>query len=69
MSQSCVQEQIKEILGDDNQCYVLMTCKKPSDQGELQVELAYEGDAYLASYLVESAQHFFDEQIQQIDDE
>jgi hypothetical protein len=41
-------------------CYVLITCKEPSADGKMQVEMTYEGDAYLAAYLIESAQHFID---------
>lgn len=37
-------------------CYVLITCGAPGANGEMQVEMTYEGDKVLASYLVESAQ-------------
>jgi len=36
-------------------CYVLITCEEPTDQGEMSVEMTYEGDLILASYLVENA--------------
>ena len=42
--------------------YVLITCGKPDAKGEMQVEMTYEGDKVLASYLLESAQSVFDEE-------
>ncbi len=36
-------------------CYVLITCGAPSESGQMQVEMTYEGDKVLASYLLESA--------------
>lgn len=43
-------------------CYVLITCEAPSDDGEMHVEMTYEGDATLAAYLLQGAQSFIDEQ-------
>ena len=42
--------------------YVLITCDQPDAQGEMQVEMIYEGDKVLASYLLASAQGIFDEE-------
>jgi hypothetical protein len=39
-------------------CYVLITCDEPSDDGDMQVEMTYEGDATLAAYLLQGAQSF-----------
>ena len=39
--------------------YVLITCAKPNAKGEMQVEMTYEGDEALASYLVKSAGNMF----------
>lgn len=36
-------------------CYVLLTCEEPSDEGKMNVEMKYEGDQYLASYMIERA--------------
>lgn len=56
---------LKRILESQrNACYVLITCGQPTEDGEMQVELTYEGDAGLASYLVESAQSFLDDAIE-----
>ncbi len=40
-------------------CYVLITCTEPSGDGDMEVEMTYEGDESLVSYLVENAQVFF----------
>ena len=56
------QKRIRKKLAKDNVCYVLITCGEPNDDGNLQVEMSYEGDAALASYLLQGAQTFFDEQ-------
>ncbi len=45
----------EQLLADENACYVLITCGNPSADGEMQVEMTYEGDRVLASYLLESA--------------
>jgi hypothetical protein len=56
------QKRIMKKLAKDKVCYVLITCGGPTDDGNMQVEMSYEGDAALASYLVYGAQAFFDEQ-------
>jgi hypothetical protein len=43
-------------LNDRYCCYVLITCTTPSKEGNMQVNLTYEGDESLASYLIENAQ-------------
>ena len=40
-------------------CYVLLTCTHPNNKGQMEVNLTYEGDKVLASFLVKSAQEFF----------
>lgn len=51
---------VKELVGENNACYVLITCGEPSKNGDMQVEMRYEGDPLLAAYLVESAQNIID---------
>jgi hypothetical protein len=46
----------KEEKSDKEICYVLIKCKEPNEKGDMQVEMTYEGDPILASYLIESAQ-------------
>ena len=38
-----------------NACYVLITCQEPTDDGQMHVEMTYDGDMDLAAYLIESA--------------
>ena len=52
----------KRMLSKGNACYVLITCGQPTEEGNMQVEMTYEGDACLAAYLIESAQGFIDHQ-------
>lgn len=54
-------QHLKETLKNNPSCYVLITCSQPSDDGEMQVELSYEGDAVLASYLIQGAQSYVDD--------
>jgi hypothetical protein len=53
-------EKIHPALSQENACYVLITCGQPSEDGVMQVEMVYEGDAFLAAYLIESAQGLLD---------
>jgi len=48
----------KKILKEDAACYILITCGQPTVDGKISVEMTYEGDPVLASYLLESAQGF-----------
>ena len=43
-------------------CYVLITCDAPSEDGNMNVQMSYEGDATLAAFLLQGAQWFMDEQ-------
>lgn len=37
-------------------CYVLLTCSEPNKDGTMEVEMQYEGEPWLASYLIKSAE-------------
>jgi hypothetical protein len=52
-------EQIKQFLADNNSCYILLTCTAPDEKGDMQVDMAYDGDEDLAGYLLASAQSYF----------
>lgn len=56
------EKHLRETLGKNNVCYVLITCDATPDNGEMKVEMTYEGDAALASYLLQGAQTIIDEQ-------
>lgn len=50
---------------EEHACYILITCKEPSADGKLSVEMKYEGDPVLASYLLKSAQGFIEEEAEE----
>jgi len=41
-----------------NACTIVISCKEPSEDGKMQVEMTCEGDEILAAYLLENAQSF-----------
>jgi len=51
----------KKVQKEDQACYILITCGQPSKDGKLAVEMTYEGDPALASYLLKSAQGFIEQ--------
>lgn len=53
---------LKDVLENDPSCYVLITCGKPAADGQMQVEMTYQGDVSLASYLIQGAQMFIDQE-------
>lgn len=56
-------EKVRRILSD-HVGYVLVTCRPTTQPGRLEVEVSYEGDPDLASYLVDGAQGYFENEIQ-----
>lgn len=48
-------QDLRQVLAENNACFVLVTCSQPSKEGKMQVEMIYEGDPSLAAYLAESA--------------
>jgi hypothetical protein len=56
---------IQKVLDKNPPCYVLITCEEPSEDGQMQVEMTYEGDAVLASYLLQGAQNVIDQEEEQ----
>ena len=45
----------------EHACYILITCGHPSADGKMSVELTYDGDPTLASYLLENVQCVLDQ--------
>lgn len=43
-------------------CYILITCEEPDAYGNMHVEMKYEGDSCLASYLLHGAQAYLDQE-------
>ena len=54
-------ETIKKTLREKHECYVLITCSAPSSEGKMDVEMNYEGDETLASFLVDNASQVFND--------
>jgi hypothetical protein len=64
MTKKCVLidslEQVKKTLEKRCSCYVLLTCTEPSQAGEMQVEMHFDGDEDLAALLVQHATGVFE---------
>ena len=61
LSTSKIIKSVKKKINNKTICYVLITCKEPEEDGYMDVEMCYDGDTMLASYLVNSAQSSFSE--------
>jgi hypothetical protein len=46
---------LKQDLGEEYACFVLITCTQPDLAGKMEVALDFEGDETLASFLIENA--------------
>lgn len=57
-----IDKDIRDKLAKKHACYVLVTCDQPSDDGKMNVEMSYEGDPALASFLLQGAQEYFETQ-------
>ncbi|WP_049767152.1 hypothetical protein [Waddlia chondrophila] len=57
-----IDKDIREKLAKKHACYVLVTCGQPSEEGKINVEMSYEGDPALASFLLQGAQEYLMEQ-------
>lgn len=58
---------LQEVLEKNPACYVLITCGELSEDGKMQVEMTYQGDATLASYLLQGAQFYMDQEEDYLD--
>lgn len=55
---------LKQLLEGEHTCVVLITCGEPSEEGQMSVEMMYEGDSGLACYLLENAQEVIRQQLE-----
>ncbi len=60
-----VHSSVRKTLAKKHAGYVLITCDKPSADGFMQIKMSYDGDAVLASYLLQGAQEYLDEDCQE----
>ncbi len=61
MTQSKSHQKIQVQIEKGHKNYVLITCDEPSANGEMNVEMSYEGDPTLLAYLLEGAQDYVNE--------
>ncbi|MBM3201080.1 MAG: hypothetical protein FJZ56_01565 [Chlamydiae bacterium] len=54
---------IQRKISDRTICYVLLTCTQAGPDGSMEVEMKYEGEKWLASYLIQSAQGILEEDL------
>ena len=54
-------EKIRHVLRKRHACYVLITCSNPTNEGQMEVEMNYDGDIDLAALLVDNASQVFHE--------
>lgn len=55
-----IPDALRETLETQYESYVLITCGAPSERGEMNVEMSYEGDAALVAYMINGAQEILD---------
>jgi len=55
-----VLDQMKNFLKEKYACYVLITCSSPMPDGQMAVEMDFEGDEDLAALLVNNTAQVFD---------
>ena len=58
-----IPEKVKRTFSRKKICYVLISCEEPNSKGEMEVEMTFDGDKYLAGYLTESAKQMLEEQM------
>lgn len=57
-------KRLKDMLSKDHSCYVVITCGKPNGpDGTMDVQMEYEGDPLVASFLLQGAQERIDQEL------
>lgn len=57
--------QLQKKLAKEHACYILITCDHPAENGSMPVNMTYQGDADMVSYLLQGAQSMIDEQYEE----
>ena len=60
-SQEMVLSRVKKSLGTHCACCVLITCSEPNAEGNMEIEMSFDGEESLAAFLVENASQVFDQ--------
>lgn len=58
-------KEFEKSLSENHAGYVLITCDQPSPSGEMKVVMTYGGSVTLANMLIDGAQSYLDESIQE----
>ncbi|MDP1880272.1 MAG: hypothetical protein Q8K60_04965 [Parachlamydiaceae bacterium] len=66
MPKKC-KEHLKDALKKNPPCYVLITCSENSANGQMNVEMTYQGDVNLVSYLLHGAQGMIEEEYEEME--
>ena len=66
MKRECDHARIRKLLSKDYAGFVLVTCKPPLHDGQMEVEMSYEGDPILAAYLLDGARVSLDDEEEEI---
>lgn len=55
-----LEKDMQNFLANKHEAFVLVTCSSANEKGDMQVELKYDGDQDLISYLLQSASQIFE---------
>lgn len=58
-----IPEKVHKVFRRKNIAYVLITCGEVNKKGEMEVEMTYEGDKYLVSYMLENARELMESKL------
>lgn len=58
-------DQLHKKLSKEHACYILITCDHPSEDGEMPVNMTYQGDVDMVSYLLDGAKTMIDDQYEE----
>ncbi len=57
-------KELMELLAKEHSCFILITCDNETKDGNMNVNMSYEGDPVLASYLLEGAKSRIDSELE-----
>jgi|GEM_PF-5827627 len=58
-----VPEKVHKVFRRKTIAYILISCGEANNKGEMEVEMTYEGDKYLVSYMLENARELMDSKL------
>jgi hypothetical protein len=60
---SNIDKRTRDQLAKKHSCYILITCDEAAEDGNMEVNMTYEGDPILAACMLEGAQSLLDDQV------